>query len=87
MRHLALSLVRAAASRLRFAIIAPLLAFTTLPLMAQEQPIPAELTFLNTVGKPYRITYEPWTNCRSRREIGEAAGLARWREESIGSFP
>jgi OmpA-OmpF porin, OOP family len=38
-----------------------LLAFTTLPLLAQEQPIPAELSFLNKIGKPYRITYEPWT--------------------------
>src|ERR1035437_9640547 len=50
MRHLALSLIRAAASRLRFAVITPLLAFTTLPLMAQEQPIPAGLTFLNNAA-------------------------------------
>ena len=61
MRHLAHSLFGAAASRLRFVVIAAMLAFTTLPLLAQEQPIPAELAFLNTVGKPYRITYEPWT--------------------------
>jgi len=32
-----------------------------LPCLAQEQPIPAELNFLNKLGKPYRITYEPWT--------------------------
>jgi len=61
MRHLALSLFERAASRLRFAVFTALLAFTTIPLLAQEQPIPAELAFLNKVGKPYRITYEPWT--------------------------
>ena len=32
-----------------------------LPCLAQDQPIPAELSFLNKIGKPYRITYEPWT--------------------------
>ena len=61
MRQPALLLSGAAASRLRFAIIAALLAFTALPFLAQEQPIPAELSFLNKIGKPYRITYEPWT--------------------------
>jgi len=60
MRNLALSLF-GAACRSRFAVIATLLAFMSLPLLAQEQPIPAELAFLNKVGKPYRITYEPWT--------------------------
>jgi outer membrane protein OmpA-like peptidoglycan-associated protein len=61
MRHPALSLSGPVASRLRFAVITALLAFMTLPLLAQEQPIPAELSFLNKLGKPYRITYEPWT--------------------------
>jgi len=51
----------AAASRLRFAIILALLVFTPHPFLAQEHAIPAELSFLNKVGKPYRITYEPWT--------------------------
>src|SRR5208337_5442118 len=60
MRHLALSPFGAAASYLRLAVVAPLLVFLTLPLMAQ-QPIPPELSFLNHVGKPYNITYEPWT--------------------------
>jgi hypothetical protein len=58
MRQLADSLFGVVASRSRFAVTA-LLAFTTLPLLAQEQPIPAELGFLNKIGKPYRITYEP----------------------------
>jgi hypothetical protein len=44
---------------LRLAAIIALLVFTALPSLAQEQPIPAEISFLNTVGKPYRITYEP----------------------------
>jgi len=61
MRQFALPLFPAAASPLRFAVITTLLVFTALPFMAQEQPIPAELSFLNKVGKPYRITYEPWT--------------------------
>jgi outer membrane protein OmpA-like peptidoglycan-associated protein len=64
MHQLALPLFPAAASRLRFAIITALLAFTTIPFMAQEQPLPAELSFLNKVGKPYRITYEPWTEMK-----------------------
>ena len=61
MRQPVLSLSGAARSRVLFAVIAASLAFTTLPLMAQEQPIPAELSFLNKIGKPYHITYEPWT--------------------------
>jgi uncharacterized protein (DUF697 family) len=61
MRQRAVSLFGAVASPWRFAVIAALLAFTPLPFLAQEQPIPAELGFLNKIGKPYRITYEPWT--------------------------
>jgi outer membrane protein OmpA-like peptidoglycan-associated protein len=64
MHKLALPLFPAVASRLRLAIITALLVFTALPFMAQEQPIPAELSFLNKVGKPYRITYEPWTEMK-----------------------
>src|SRR5579872_4012027 len=41
-----------------------LLAAVALPCLAQEQPIPAELSFLNKIGKPYRITYEPWTEIK-----------------------
>ena len=47
MRQLAVSRFGAVASLLRFAIITALLAFATLPCLAQEQPIPAELSFLN----------------------------------------
>jgi OOP family OmpA-OmpF porin len=61
MRQRAVSLFEAVVSPLGFAVITAMLAFTTLPLLAQEQPIPAELSFLNKIGKPYRITYEPWT--------------------------
>jgi outer membrane protein OmpA-like peptidoglycan-associated protein len=64
MHKLALPLLPAGTSRLRFAIITALLVFTALPFLAQEQPIPAELSFLNKVGKPYRITYEPWTEMK-----------------------
>ncbi|MDR3774431.1 MAG: hypothetical protein P4L26_13835, partial [Terracidiphilus sp.] len=38
-----------------------LLTVLALPCLAQEPPLPAELAFLYKVGKPYRITYEPWT--------------------------
>jgi outer membrane protein OmpA-like peptidoglycan-associated protein len=84
MRHLALSLIVAAASRLRFAGITALLAFTALPLLAQEQPIPAELSFLNKIGKPYRITYEPWTEMqipqgnRGMNGVGKVARGKHW---------
>jgi hypothetical protein len=46
---------------LRSAVITALLAFTNRPLLAQEKPIPAELSFLNNLGKPNYITCEPWT--------------------------
>jgi len=55
------SLSGAAVSRMRIAVITAMLAFTTIPILAQEKPIPPELAFLNKLGKPYRITYEPWT--------------------------
>src|SRR5271157_1335996 len=60
MRQLALSLFGTAASSFCFVALTALLAFMTPPVLAQEQPIPAELSFLNKIGKPYRITYEPW---------------------------
>jgi len=61
MRQLAVLLFGAVASPLRFAVVTALLAFTTLPLLAQERPLPPELSFLNKIGKPYHINYEPWT--------------------------
>src|ERR1700693_1290549 len=61
MRELAVSLFGVVGAALGSAVITVSIAFTTLPLLAQEQPIPAELSFLNKIGKPYRITYEPWT--------------------------
>ena len=85
MRQLAVSLFRAVAFPLRFAVITALLAFTTLPLLAQEQPIPAELSFLNKIGKPYRITYEPWTELqipqgnRGMDGVGKVARGKHWQ--------
>ena len=87
MRHLALSLFGAAASRLRFAVIAASLAFTALPLMAQEQPIPAELAFLNTVGKPYRITYEPWTEMQLPTGNYGSGGVGKMVRGKHWEFP
>lgn len=73
------------ASRLCFAVLLALLAFTALPLMAQEQPIPAELSFLNKIGKPYHITYEPWTELQipegnsGMNGIGKVARGKHWQ--------
>ena len=58
------SLIVSVVPGLRFAAIAALFVCSTLTVIAQEQPIPAELSFLNKLGKPYRITYEPWTEMR-----------------------
>jgi hypothetical protein len=83
MRQHALSLAGAVASSLRFAIVTALLAFTALLLLAQEKPIPAELSFLNKAGKPYRITYEPWTEMRMPTGNSVTAG----NFPSLGPLP
>ena len=85
MRQLAVSLFGAVASPLRFAVITALLAFTTLPLLAQEQPIPAELSFLNKIGKPYRITYEPWTEIKIPQ--GNDGGFGKMVRGKHWQFP
>ena len=83
MRQPAVSLSGAGASRLRFAVITALLAFTALPLLAQEQPLPAELSFLNKLGKPYRIPYEPWTGMQIPTGNRVTAGDFPW----LGPLP
>jgi outer membrane protein OmpA-like peptidoglycan-associated protein len=87
MHQLALPLFSAAASRLRFAVITALLAFTSLPLLAQEQPIPAELSFLNKVGKPYRITYEPWTEMQIPQGNRGSGGVGKMVSGKHWEFP
>jgi hypothetical protein len=77
MRQLARSLFGPATSLLRFAVVTGLLAFTTLPLLAREQPIPAELSFLNKSGKPYRITYGPWTEVQIPRGNRGMGGVGK----------
>ena len=85
MRQPAFLFVGAATSHMRFAVMTVLLAFTTLPLIAQDQPIPAELAFLNKVGKPYRITYEPWTEMqipqgnRGMNGVGKVVRGKHWQ--------
>jgi outer membrane protein OmpA-like peptidoglycan-associated protein len=57
-----------------------LLAAVALPCLAQEHPIPAELSFLNKLGKPYRITYEPWAELQipeGNRGMGGVGKVAR----------
>ncbi len=62
-----------------------LLAAVALPCLAQEQPIPAELSFLNKIGKPYRITYEPWAELqipqgnRGMDGVGKIARGKHWQ--------
>jgi len=87
MRKSAFSLAGAAASHGRYAIVAALLAFMTLPLLAQEQPIPVELRFLNKVGKPYRITYEPWTEMQIPTGNYGNGGIGRMVRGKHWQFP
>src|SRR5271157_4685637 len=87
MRQFALPLFPAAASRLRFAVITTLLVFTALPFMAQEQPIPAELSFLNKIGKPYRITYEPWAEMQIPEGNRGSGGVGKVVRGKHWQFP
>jgi len=87
MRQPVVSFAGAATSCLRFAILTALLAFTALPLLAQEQPIPAELQFLNKVGKPYRITYEPWTEFQMPGGDRGGGGIGKVVRGKHWSFP
>jgi OOP family OmpA-OmpF porin len=81
MRRAAGLLFGVTAFALRLAVVtAALLSITALPSLAQEQPIPAELAFLNKIGKPYRITYEPWTELQipqGNRGMGGVGKVAR----------
>ena len=87
MRQPALSLAGAASSRLRFAIITAFLVFTALPSLAQEQPIPAELAFLNKLGKPYYITYEPWTELQIPQGNRGSGGVGKVARGKHWQFP
>jgi len=87
MRQPAVSPTGAAASCLRFVVIIALLAFTALSLVAQEQPIPVELSFLNKVGKPYRITYEPWTEMQMPTGNYGSGGIGKMVHGKHWQFP
>ena len=81
-------MVRRAPSTLRRALSRRLLstflltAFA-LPCLAQDQPIPSELDFLNKIVKPYHITYEPWTETMipggNRGDVGKLARGKHWQ--------
>src|SRR5579863_5896840 len=85
MRQRVVSLFGAVASPLRFPAIAALLVFMPLACLAQEQPIPAELSFLNKIGKPYRITYEPWTEIKIPQ--GNDGGVGKMVRGKHWQFP
>ncbi len=76
-----------AASRLRIPMIIAMLAFTALPVLSQEQPIPAELGFLNKVGNPYRITYEPWTEMQMPTGNYGSGGVGKMVRGKHWQFP
>lgn len=81
MRQLTVSGAGTIAFLLRFAVMnGVFFASTALPSLAQEHPIPAELNFLNKLGKPYRITYEPWVELQipqGNRGMGGAGKVVR----------
>ncbi len=85
MRQRVVSLFATVVSPLGFAVTAALLAFTPVPSLAQEQPIPAELGFLNKIGKPYRITYEPWTEMKIPQ--GNDGGFGKMVRGKHWQFP
>jgi OmpA-OmpF porin, OOP family len=87
MRKFDVSLRGAIALLLRFAVITALLVSTALPLIAQEQPIPAELSFLNKLGKPYRITYEPWTELQMPTGNYGSGGVGKMVRGKHWQFP
>jgi outer membrane protein OmpA-like peptidoglycan-associated protein len=64
-----------------------LLTAVALPCLAQEQPIPAELTFLNKIGKPYRITYEPWAELQIPEGGRGADGVGKVVRGKHWQFP
>ena len=64
-----------------------LLTAVALPCLAQEQPIPAELSFLNKLGKPYRITYEPWAELQIPQGNRGMDGVGRMARGKHWQFP
>jgi len=64
-----------------------LLVFTALPFLAQEWPIPPGLAFLNKVGKPCRITYEPWTKMQMPAGNYGAGGVGKMVRGKHWQFP
>jgi outer membrane protein OmpA-like peptidoglycan-associated protein len=64
-----------------------LLTAVALPCLAQEQPIPAELSFLNKIGKPYRITYEPWTELQIPQGNRGTDGVGKMARGKHWQFP
>ncbi len=73
-----LSLAFAAPSILRFAILTALILLRALLFLAQQKPIPAELSFPNKLARPCRIIRGPgpyslfrflnWANTNHRRK-------------------
>jgi outer membrane protein OmpA-like peptidoglycan-associated protein len=69
---------------LRFALLATMFVLSTLAVIAQDLPMPPELTFLYKVGKPYRVNYEPWaevmmpTGDRGLNGVGKLARGKHW---------
>ncbi|MGD0740064.1 MAG: OmpA family protein [Terracidiphilus sp.] len=58
-----------------------------LPCLGQQQPIPAELSFLSNLGKPYNITYEPWTEMQLPTGNYGLGGIGRVVRGKHWQFP
>ena len=64
-----------------------LLTAVAIPCLAQESPLPAELSFLSKIGKPYRITYEPWTEMQIPEGNRGSGGVGKMGRGKHWQFP
>jgi outer membrane protein OmpA-like peptidoglycan-associated protein len=72
---------------LRRLLPAFLLTIVALPCLAQEPSLPAELSFLYKIGKPYRITYEPWTELQIPGGDRGGGGVGKLARGKHWDFP
>jgi outer membrane protein OmpA-like peptidoglycan-associated protein len=71
----------------RLSLCALLLALAVLPCAAQEVPLPAELSFIYKFGKPYRMTYEPWTEMQMPPGNLGSGGVGKMMRGKHWEFP
>jgi hypothetical protein len=64
-----------------------LLTAAAIPCVAQEAPLPAELSFISKVGKPHRITYESWAEMQMPKGNYGSGGLGKMVRGKHWEFP